>query len=198
MNGDAGHVEAGQNGFPAAGAERAGEALNEDVHALREEVERLRKRVEDDDTVAIVRKIFALDENANEKAEDEQAKQGIGEKIAAACDSLWGGPVAPRENDTIISWFGNFCGGVTTAHGINRVFDEGQGPVRRIFWIVFFLASFVVLWILVDKAIKQYLQADVSTSIYTEDGSTTMPMITVCNSSPLRCGCEVASRAPYK
>jgi hypothetical protein len=197
MNGNADHAEEDQNGLPPLSAERAGEALNEDVHALREEVERLRKRVEDDDTVAIVRKIFALEEPAQAEKDEEVAKKGFGEKIAGACDSLWGGPVAPRENDTILSWLGNFCGGVTTAHGINRVFDEGQGPVRRIFWIVFFLASFVVLWILVDKAIKQYLQADVTTSIYTEDGSSTIPMITVCNSSPLRCGCEVASRAPH-
>ncbi len=198
MNGNAGHAVEDQDGPPLLSAKRASEALNEDVHALREEVERLRRRVEDDDTVAIVRKIFALDESAKGKADEENKKTGIGEKIASACDSMWGGPVAPREDDTILSWFGNFCGGVTTAHGINRVFDEGQGPVRRIFWIVFFLASFVVLWILVDKAIKQYLQADVTTSIYSEDGSSTMPMITVCNSSPLRCGCEVASRAPHK
>ena len=183
-----------QNGeHNAINGARAGEAVTEDVSALRQEVERLRKRVEDDDTVAIVRKMFALGTAEDGDGDENGAvkRKGIGDKIAGACDAMWGGPVAPREDDTVLSWFGNFCGGVTTAHGINRVFDEGQGPVRRGFWIVFFLASFVVLWNLVYSAILQYMQADVSTSIFTEDGSSTMPMVTVCNSSPLRCGCEV-------
>ena len=91
MNGNADHAEEDQNGLPPLSAERAGEALNEDVHALREEVERLRKRVEDDDTVAIVRKIFALEEPAQAEKDEEVAKKGFGEKIAGACDSLWGG-----------------------------------------------------------------------------------------------------------
>lgn len=103
----------------------------------------------DDDTVAIVRKMFALGATEGEGTEKKAKRRGIGDKMAGACDAMWGGPVAPREDDTVLSWFGNFCGGVTTAHGINRVFDEGQGPVRRGFWIVFCLASFVVLWNLV-------------------------------------------------
>lgn len=189
------HQDVPHRGSLSIGAERAGNAVKEDVRRLREDVERLRKHVEDDDTVAIVRKMFTRGGAGDKQQEEQKKRLGIGDKIAGACDAMWGGPVAPRENDTIISWFSNFCGGVTTAHGINRVFDEGQGPVRRIFWILFFLASFIVLWFLVNSAIVQYMQADVATSIYTEDGSSIMPMVTVCNSSPLRCGCEVQTSA---
>jgi len=166
------------------------------LEEMRREIEELRKRVEDDEARALVRAMFSTHGEVAGPGEEEEAeagptrRRGIGDRIAGACDSLWGGPVAPHEDDTILSWFSTFCSGVTTAHGINRVFDDGQGPLRRAFWLLFFFAAFVVVWYLVNNAVLRFMRADVATTIATEEGSSTMPMVTVCNSSPLRCACE--------
>lgn len=76
-------------------------------------------------------------------------------------------------------------------HGINRSFDDNQGPVRRIFWAIWFLASFWFLWLFVARLVEGYLVAEVKTMIYQEEGSSALPMITICNYSPVRCDCEV-------
>jgi hypothetical protein len=41
-------------------------------------------------------------------------------------------------DDNPWSYFERFAGGTTTAHGINRVFDDDSGIIRRIFWLACF------------------------------------------------------------
>ena len=182
------HSHAGSEG--EGGGDKAAPGDSSSLRELRGEIERLREMVEHDERRALVRTMFHFEASA--PGEEATAKRrGLGDKIAGACDSLWGGPVAPYDDDTILSWVSTFCNGVTTAHGINRVFDDGQGPLRRVFWLLFFVSSFGVLWYLVNNAVLRFMGADVVTTIGTEEGSSILPMVTVCNSSPLRCGCEV-------
>eukprot|EP00961_Rhodomonas_salina_P121497 1635452-Rhodomonas_salina.2 len=66
-----------------------------------------------------------LPEETLKRAKSEgAAEEPEPSKLRAMCGPIWGGPVAPYEDDTIPSWVSNFFGGVTTAHGINRVFDD--------------------------------------------------------------------------
>ena len=51
---------------------------------------------------------------------------------------FWGGPMMAVSDDNPWSYFERFAGGTTTAHGINRVFDDDSGIVRRIFWFCAF------------------------------------------------------------
>mmetsp|Transcript_55218 Transcript_55218/g.112957 ORF Transcript_55218/g.112957 Transcript_55218/m.112957 type:complete len:921 (+) Transcript_55218:100-2862(+) len=115
---------------------------------------------------------------------------GMGAKCGDTCAKVWGGPTAPYEDDSIGSWLSNFFGGVTTAHGINRAFDEGNGLVRRVFWICLFFLSFIVLVFQLQSSFEDYFSAATTTNINSEDGDSMLPMITVCNLSPIRCGCE--------
>eukprot|EP00960_Hanusia_phi_P038449 753432-Hanusia_phi.AAC.2 len=58
----------------------------------------------------------------------------------------------------------NFFGGVTTAHGINRVFDEDNGILRRLFWFGAFTASFYALFFFVIDSIMLFIEAKSDTS----------------------------------
>ena len=51
---------------------------------------------------------------------------------------FWGGPMMAVSDDNPWSYFERFAGGTTTAHGINRVFDDDSGIIRRIFWLACF------------------------------------------------------------
>lgn len=73
-------------------------------------------------------------------------------------------------DDNPWSFAERFFGGTTTAHGINRVFDDDAGIVRRIFWFCafaggcygrFFLVagSFLVFYLALFGAFRmQYMQ----------------------------------------
>ena len=54
---------------------------------------------------------------------------------------FWGGPMMAVSDDNPWSYFERFAGGTTTAHGINRVFDDDAGIVRRIFWFCAFVGG---------------------------------------------------------
>jgi hypothetical protein len=84
----------------------------------------------------------------------------------------------------------NFFGGVTTAHGINQVFKEFNGPVRRLFWLCAFAACFYFLFFLIIDTIIGFLTAATATLSATASHAGDLPMLTVCNLSPIRCGCE--------
>jgi len=103
---------------------------------------------------------------------------------------MWGGPVIPRRSDTVGSWVENFFGGVTTAHGINRVFDGDSGMCRKFFWMALFLTGLGILGWSLTGTFQAYLDAETATSITFRDGSSDLPMVSVCNRSPIRCGCE--------
>ena len=49
--------------------------------------------------------------------------------------AVWGGPAMAVTDDNPWSYWERFAGGTTTAHGINRVFDDDSGPLRRLFWL---------------------------------------------------------------
>ena len=107
----------------------------------------------------------------------------------SCCTKIWGGPSNPHEEDSMGSWFANFAGGITTAHGINRTCDDHAGPLRTTFWILIFMSSTFALWWLVEGILASFLNAEVAISFVTE-ASSKYPMITVCNSSPYNCRCE--------
>ena len=50
------------------------------------------------------------------------------------CSFLWGGPCQATDQDNLWSWLARFFGGVSSAHGINRVFDDESGILRIVFW----------------------------------------------------------------
>ncbi len=87
----------------------------------------------------------------------------------------------------------NFFGGVTTAHGINQVFKEFDGPIRRLFWLGCFAGSFYALFFFIIGAITGFIEALTSTSVSTDSHNGELPSVTLCNLSPIRCGCEVGA-----
>jgi hypothetical protein len=84
----------------------------------------------------------------------------------------------------------NFFGGVTTAHGINQVFKEYNGPLRRLFWLGAFGGCFFALIFFIGDAITAFLGASTASVVSTGSHSGDLPMVTVCNLSPVRCGCS--------
>ena len=62
-----------------------------------------------------------------EKGGSKQEGASLG---VSCCTRMWGGPSNPHVDDSLVSWFANFAGGVQTAHGINRVCDDKAGPLR--------------------------------------------------------------------
>ena len=83
----------------------------------------------------------------------------------------------------------NFFGGVTTAHGINQVFKEFNGPVRRLFWLCAFAGCFFVLFFFIVDAITAFLTAATASLSSTAGHAGDLPMLVVCNLSPVRCAC---------
>ena len=79
------------------------------------------------------------------------------------------------------TWIENFSGGVTTSHGINQVFKEHNGGLRRIVWMIFFCGSFYVLFFFIIDAIRTYIDAETSTSLSTYTHGGLLPMVTLCN-----------------
>jgi hypothetical protein len=70
-----------------------------------------------------------------------QEKQTCFEKLKKISHPVavgWGGPAMAVTDDNPWSYWERFAGGTTTAHGINRVFDDDNGPVRRLFWLIAF------------------------------------------------------------
>ena len=84
----------------------------------------------------------------------------------------------------------NFFGGVTTAHGINQVFKEHNGPVRQIFWFCAFLACFYFLFFFIIDVITSFFFAATASVVSVSTYSGAVPMATLCNLNPLRCGCS--------
>ena len=83
----------------------------------------------------------------------------------------------------------NFFGGVTTAHGINQVFKEHNGVVRRLFWLCAFFGCFIGLFFFIVDSIITFIDALTATTISTDTHDGLLPMTTVCNLSPIRCAC---------
>ena len=75
----------------------------------------------------------------------------------------------------------NFFGGVTTSHGINQVFKEHNGGVRRIAWLLCFSSSFYFLFFFIIDAIRTYIDAETATSLSTTTHGGLLPMVTLCN-----------------
>ena len=159
--------------------------LEQEMLSLREERMQLKQQLE---VQKIVRQLFVQPQCARLNDQPGDLKK---DKAEAACLSVWGGPVMPHECDTVWEWIGDFFGGYTTAHGINRVYDDNQGPLRRGFWCMIFLSSFYFLWLMMEKAVAAYLAAEVQVSLFSEEASTGFPMVSVCSYSPIRCRCEV-------
>mmetsp|Transcript_30496 Transcript_30496/g.81357 ORF Transcript_30496/g.81357 Transcript_30496/m.81357 type:complete len:775 (+) Transcript_30496:410-2734(+) len=83
----------------------------------------------------------------------------------------------------------NFFEGVTTAHGINQCWKPSNGVIRRIFWAACFGLAFWGLFFFIIDAVTQYIGAFFSTTTTTDTHDNLLPMITMCNLSPIRCGC---------
>ena len=87
-------------------------------------------------------------------------------------------------------WVQHFFGDVTTAHGINQVFKEHNGVLRRLFWACAFCGCFIGLFFFVVDSIITFIDALTATQISTDTHDGLLPMITVCNLSPIRCACQ--------
>ena len=103
---------------------------------------------------------------------------------------LWGGPTQPTTEDNLWTFFERFFGGVTTAHGINRVFDDDIGIVRRIFWLALFAGGFYAAIYYGGSSVMEFLDSGVITVLSEADHTGELPRVTVCASSPVRCSCE--------
>jgi hypothetical protein len=104
---------------------------------------------------------------------------------------MWGGPTMVCSDDTFFSFFfERFFGGVTTAHGINRVFDDDIGPLRRIFWLVMFIIGIYGTSYFVGSVMNDHISKGVTTSETEALHEGLLPMVSVCNLSPLKCSCE--------
>mmetsp|Transcript_32950 Transcript_32950/g.51389 ORF Transcript_32950/g.51389 Transcript_32950/m.51389 type:complete len:725 (+) Transcript_32950:250-2424(+) len=140
-------------------------------------------------------RMFKLEDSIIQDAASEDQKpapeiHSVPDPAARACQMLWGGPTAPQEDDTILSWITNFYGSVTTAHGINRVFDDHNGILRRVFWFALFITSFILLVMTLSSTFNGFFEGEIVTNVNFEDASNVLPMMTICNVSPLRCACE--------
>lgn len=127
-----------------------------------------------------------IDKDESNAAEEPTQKSKIREMMGP----VWGGPVAPFEDDTIASWMHSYFSGFTTAHGINRAYDDNNGMCRSVFWVCAFFISFVILIFQLQSSFEDYFSAATTTNIETRDGSNVLPMMTFCNLSPIRCGCD--------
>jgi hypothetical protein len=76
---------------------------------------------------------------------------------------LWGGPTQPTTEDNLWTFCERFFGGVTTAHGINRVFDDDIGIVRRIFWLLLFGGGFFAAIYFGGSSVTEFLDSGVIT-----------------------------------
>uniref|UniRef100_A0A7S0EM62 Uncharacterized protein n=1 Tax=Hanusia phi TaxID=3032 RepID=A0A7S0EM62_9CRYP len=135
--------------------------------------------------------LFQLDGDGDGK--DDNGKTANSKQTGSSldlCTNLWGGPIQPRSDQSLWAWMENFFGGVTTAHGINRVFDEDNGILRRLFWFGAFTASFYALFFFVIDSIMLFIEAKSDTSFGQDSHAGILPMMTVCNLSPIRCGCS--------
>ena len=84
----------------------------------------------------------------------------------------------------------HYFGSETTSHGINQVFAENNGPIRRIAWFVAYILSTFGVYYLVADIMRAYVEAFTATSIEVRQHDGLMPMVTICSQSPIRCGCE--------
>ena len=129
-------------------------------------------------------------EEGNDEKENSGKKTRCGGTPSAFCALMWGGPTMACSDDTFFSFFERFFGGVTTAHGINRVFDDGIGPLRRIFWLGMFIIRIYGAAYFVGSVIDDYIAKGVTTSATQALHEGLLPMVSVCNLSPFQCSCE--------
>jgi hypothetical protein len=121
---------------------------------------------------------------------DNNKDEGANCSVPNLCSLLWGGPIQPTSADSFWTWSTRVFGAVTTAHGINRVFDDNNGVLRRVFWLVVFLGGFGMTWFYCEQAVASYLSKGVVTVLAQEQHDGELPQVTVCGGSPVRCSCE--------
>jgi len=102
----------------------------------------------------------------------------------------WGGPMQPKEDDSVGSWVNNHFQNVSTAHGLNEAANDDSKPLRTIWWTVLFIGCFVLLVIQLRALFEDFFFAKIATNIEEKQGVKSLPMLTVCNPSRIRCGCE--------
>jgi len=129
-------------------------------------------------------------EEGNDEKENSGSKTTRCGNPSAFCALMWGGPTMACSDDTLFSFFERFFGGVTTAHGINRVFDDGIGPLRRIFWVGMSIIGIYGAAYFVGSVIDDYIAKGVTTSATEALHEGPLPMVSVCNLSPFQCSCE--------
>jgi hypothetical protein len=129
------------------------------------------------------------DAPAEEVKEEGQKGPSFFAKIMANPCGFWGGPIQPVTDDSLYSFVERFWGGVTTAHGCNRIFDDDNGIVRRIFWLGLFVAGFYGAILFGGSSIFEFLEKGVVTSLGEEVHPGHMPQVTVCAQSAFKCSC---------
>ena len=83
-------------------------------------------------------------------------------------------------SDNLYTWLARFYGGVSSAHGANRVFDDSQGPLRQLFWLGLFLAGFYAAILFSGSIVGDFLSKGVLTSLGTQEFDGELPQVTVC------------------
>jgi len=96
----------------------------------------------------------------------------------------------PASDETFWAWATRVLGGVTSAHGINRLVDPDNGVLRVVIWLGIVVACSYALVFFVESTLRGFLSAGVVRDITYSLHDGTLPMTTVCNESPIRCGCE--------
>eukprot|EP00961_Rhodomonas_salina_P203501 2745997-Rhodomonas_salina.1 len=103
---------------------------------------------------------------------------------------VWGGPITPRSDQSVVSWAASFFSTVWTGHGLNQAFHRESGRGRVCFWVLFFCAALAALvWGLLS-IFSDFFEN--STTIVTSRrlGVEMLPMITVCADNSFRCTCD--------
>ena len=127
----------------------------------------------------------------DDDSEDEEAKPTLLTKlcnIPNPCTLLWGGPYQATYDDNLYTYFERFTG-YQGAGAINHFFDDG-GPIRKLFWFGIFISFGYLGAYYCIASIQQFLEKGVETSVGTTDHDGTIPEVSVCMSSPIRCTCE--------